>query len=312
MGTEGWILERPLGHAARKAVRKALQSKPDTSQMEWRHRALGLLQLSCPHEKARAARTLAAELGAFGVETCGDQDRVELNRLWLVPAPEGLPGRSEKPKLVAPQALPKRSFHSVAGRAALMHAVAHIEMNAVNLALDAVWRFAGMPQAYYLDWLRIAGEEAHHFQLISSYLQSLGCAYGDFDAHNGLWDMVERTSDDVLARMALVPRTLEARGLDATPPMQRKLSAAGDAVAVTVLDVILRDEVGHVAVGNQWYRWLCAQRGLDPVSHYATLCEHYRAPKLKGPFNLEARSRAGFTQDELDQLQLARPSPAAP
>lgn len=183
-----------------------------------------------------------------------------------------------------------------------MHAVAHIEMNAIHLALDAVWRFPGMPPAYYWDWLRIAGEEARHFQLLSEWLRAHGHAYGDFDAHNGLWEMVERTRDDVTARMALVPRTLEARGLDVTPPMQHKLAAAGEHEAVAVLDVILRDEVGHVAVGNHWYHWLCEQRGFDPVPHYAVLCERYRAPRLVGPFNWDARRRAGFSAEELRSL----------
>ena len=184
-----------------------------------------------------------------------------------------------------------------------MHAVAHIEFNAINLALDAVWRFVGLPTAYYSDWLRVAAEEAMHFGLVRAHLQTLGHDYGDFDAHDGLWSMTEKTAADATARMALVPRTLEARGLDATPPMQQKLARAGDARAVAILDIILRDEVGHVAVGNHWYRWLCEREGLDPVLHYAVLARRHGAPRLKGPFNLDARARAGFTADELAALE---------
>ena len=169
--------------------------------------------------------------------------------------------------------------------------------------LDAVWRFAGMPDAYYRDWLGVAAEEALHFTLLREHLRnSLGQDYGDFDAHDGLWTMVERTKHDLVARMALVPRTLEARGLDAAPPMQAKLARAGDARAVAILDVILRDEVGHVAIGNHWYRWLCQREGLDPLSHYDTLVQRHEAPRPRPPFNLEARRRAGFTAEELDSL----------
>ena len=184
----------------------------------------------------------------------------------------------------------------------MLHAVAHIELNAINLALDAVWRFPGMPERYYRDWLLVAAEEALHFTLLSDHLQTLGHAYGDFPAHDGLWAMTERTAGDVTASMALVPRTLEARGLDATPPMQARLRQAGDERAVAILGIILRDEIGHVAIGNHWYRWLCERDGLDPVAHYAVLAKRYKAPKLKPPFNDAARLRAGFTRDEIAQL----------
>jgi uncharacterized ferritin-like protein (DUF455 family) len=201
--------------------------------------------------------------------------------------------------------VPKRSPFTKQGLAALLHAVTHIEFNAINLALDAAWRFAGMPPAYYLDWLRVAAEEAHHFSLLRAQLQSMGQDYGDFPAHTGLWDMTRKTEGDVLARMALVPRTLEARGLDATPAMQAKLRKVGTADAlraVAILDIILRDEIGHVAIGNRWYRYLCEQRGLDPVGIYAELAARYEAPRLKGPFNLSARRAAGFDEAELALL----------
>jgi uncharacterized ferritin-like protein (DUF455 family) len=203
---------------------------------------------------------------------------------------------------VPPGEVPRRSPFTRAGRAALLHAVAHIEFNAINLALDAAWRFGGMPLAYHLDWLRVASEEALHFTLLAAHLRSLGHDYGDFDAHDGLWAMVEKTRGDALARMALVPRTLEARGLDATPPLQKKLARAGDARAVEILDIILRDEIGHVAIGNRWYRWLCARDGLEPHAHYRVLAARHGAPRLKPPFNLAARRAAGFDDDELAAL----------
>ena len=218
-------------------------------------------------------------------------------------APDGIPGRPRRPELVAPLAVQRRSMRTPAGRAALLHALAHIEFNAINLALDAIWRYAAMPDAYYADWLQVAAEEACHYTLLAAHLQAQGHAYGDFSAHDSLWDMAEKTSGDVLARMALVPRTLEARGLDASPPVRAKLAQAGDMEAAAILDIILRDEIGHVAIGNRWYGWLCRQRGLDPVAGYADLALRYRAPPPRGPFNMEARRAAGFSELELAQLR---------
>ena len=220
--------------------------------------------------------------------------------------PTSLPGCPPKPELRSHLDVPKRSPFTAEGLAALLHAVAHIEFNAINLALDAVWRFGGMPRSYYLDWVTVAAEEAHHFTLLRAHLQSMGYHYGDFPAHTGLWDMTDKTKGDVLARMALVPRTLEARGLDATPPMQAKLRKVGSAQAlkaVEILEVILNDEIGHVAIGNHWYRYLCTQRGLDPVAHYAVLAAQYGAPRVKGPVNLDARRQAGFDEAELALLE---------
>ena len=219
----------------------------------------------------------------------------------------GLPGCPARPELRSHLDVPKRSPFTAPGLAALLHAVTHIEFNAINLALDAVWRFADMPEAYYQDWLQVAHEEAQHFSLLRSHLQAMGYDYGDFPAHTGLWDMTEKTKADVLARMALVPRTLEARGLDATPPMQAKLRKVGTAHAlraVEILDIILRDEIGHVAIGNYWYRHLCDQRGLEPVATYAALALQYGAPRVKGPLNLDARRQAGFDEVELDLLRM--------
>jgi uncharacterized ferritin-like protein (DUF455 family) len=213
-----------------------------------------------------------------------------------------IPGRPPRPELVSPLSVKHRSMRTVEGRAALIHALAHIEFNAINLALDAIWRFPGMPAEYYADWLRVASEEAFHFSLLEAHLQKQGFRYGDFPAHNSLWDMAEKTVEDVLARIALVPRTLEARGLDASPPVRAKLAQAGDSAAAEILDIILRDEIGHVAVGNRWFGWLCASRGLDPIVAYAALALQYKAPPLRGPFNITARKAAGFSDAELATL----------
>ena len=165
-----------------------------------------------------------------------------------------------------------------------------------------MWRFAGLPEDFYRDWFRVAAEESLHFTLLREHLATLAHDYGDFDAHDGLWTMTARTAHDIVARMALVPRTLEARGLDATPPLQAKLAKAGDARAVAILDVILRDEIGHVAIGNRWYRWLCQQQGLEPVAHYRQLARQHGAPRPRGPFNTAARQQAGFSDEELREL----------
>ena len=259
--------------------------------MNPRQRALEVLSLRDPTEKAAAARALFDQL---------DSTRIDPDEAIAVPAP--LPGRPERPRLVPPKEVAMRSAFTPEGRAALLHAIAHIEFNAINLALDAAFRFAGMPVAFYADWLRVASEEALHFTLLREHLQTLGFEYGSFDAHDGLWTMTQRTAHDVTARMALVPRTLEARGLDATPPLQAKFRKAGDERTVEILDVILRDEIGHVAIGNQWYRWLCRRDGLDPIAHYAVLVREYRAPRLRPPFNREAREAAGFSAEEIAYL----------
>ena len=228
--------------------------------------------------------------------------QIELDVHTALDATRTIPGRPEKPELVSPLSVMRRSMNTPQGRAILIHALAHIEFNAINLALDAMWRFPDMPAAYYSDWLQVAAEEALHFTLLAEHLQTLGYAYGDFPAHNSLWEMAAKTQHDVLARIALVPRTMEARGLDATPPVRAKLAQAGDSEAAAILDVILRDEIGHVAIGNRWYGWLCEQRGLEPVATYAQLAKEYAAPVLRGPFNLEARRAAGFSELELAAL----------
>lgn len=261
--------------------------------MDLRREALALLQIADPADKAAAVRALAADTAPT------------LDTGAVLAEPDGLPGRPAKPALVAPKDVPTRSPFTLEGRAALLHSIAHIEFNAINLALDAVWRFAGMPAEFYREWLRVAAEESLHFTLLREHLRSLGHDYGDFAAHDGLWTMAARTAHDIVARMALVPRTLEARGLDATPPLQAKLGKAGDARAVEILDVILRDEIGHVAIGNRWYRFVCERAGLDAVAIYPDLVERYAAPRLRPPFNDAARRAAGFTDDEIAYLMRA-------
>ncbi|MDP2143872.1 MAG: ferritin-like domain-containing protein [Gallionella sp.] len=229
-------------------------------------------------------------------------DEIELDVVTAWAANQAIPGHPKKPELVSPLQVKRRAMNTPEGRAALIHALVHIEFNAINLALDAIWRFPGMPRQYYADWLQVADEEALHFTLLADHLNELGYAYGDFPAHNGLWDMAVKTEHDLLERMALLPRTMEARGLDVTPGLRAKLVQAGDIAVGAILDIILRDEIGHVAIGNRWYDYLCDQRGLEPVATYARLTAEHHASPQRGPFNLEARRAAGFSERELEAL----------
>ncbi|MDM7943187.1 MAG: ferritin-like domain-containing protein [Hydrogenophaga sp.] len=266
-----------------------------------REGALQALCTSDPDDKLRATHALFEAL---------KQGNTRLDPAQrLAPEPgRALPGRPARPVLIAPVDVPQRSPFTPEGLAMLLHAVAHIEFNAIDLALDAIWRFPDMPAGYYTDWLQVAHEEAIHFGLLREHLRSLGRDYGDFAAHNSLWEMCVRTQHDVTARMALVPRTMEARGLDATPPMQARLRKVGTPAAmraVEILDVILRDEIGHVAVGNRWYGWLCKQQGMEPLSHYRRLAREHSAPRPRPPFNEAARLAAGFSEAELTAMHQA-------
>ncbi|QCB44840.1 ferritin-like domain-containing protein [Hydrogenophaga sp. PAMC20947] len=253
-----------------------------------RHAALIPLCLTGADDKAKAGLALDLNLPAGADEQIAVETQI--------------PGRPSKPVLVLHTEVKPRSVHTVEGRAALIHAICHIELNAIDLACDIIWRFHGMPDLFYRQWAQVAKEEALHFSLLRDHLRQMGFEYGDFPAHDGLWRMAEKTKHDLLARLALVPRTLEARGLDASPPIKKKLVSAGDMRAGEILDVILRDEIGHVAVGNHWYRYLCEQQGREVVATYAELAEKYDAPKPRGPFNLEARRLAGFDEAELAAL----------
>jgi uncharacterized ferritin-like protein (DUF455 family) len=211
-------------------------------------------------------------------------------------------GTPEKPELVPAFKLPKRRIASKLGHAALIHSFAHIEFNAINIAWDAVYRFSGMPDQFYRDWARIAKEEAYHFELINGYLNEMDFEYGSFQAHDDLWDMVKKTSHDVMVRMALVPRVLEARGLDVTPDIIKRFTHHGYDRAVEILEIIYRDEIGHVHIGSHWFKYLCSQRNIDPTDTFIALIREFATDKIRKPFNNMAREQAGFTKFELELL----------
>lgn len=246
-----------------------------------------------PAAKVRLTQETTARIRAGGLR----------RHLGAAHTPQTVPGRPQRPVLVSPRDLPRRGLDQPEGRAALVHAVAHIELNAINLAWDAVQRFPAMPAAFALDWARVADDEARHFAMLQARLQALGYEYGDFPAHDGLWQMAEATAHDVLARMALVPRVLEARGLDVTPGMIERLERAGDTATAERLEVILREEVAHVAIGSHWLRWLCEQRGLAPRETYFRLLAEHMQGRIRCPLNRQARLAAGFDEAELAQLE---------
>ena len=262
--------------------------------------ARGCLDAAAPDEKL--ARTLL-DAGAFARGELGSNDDA---------APDSIcdPGRPERPHLVAPRNVAHRGLGSIEGRAAFVHAIAHIEFNAINLAWDAVYRFRGMPPKFYADWVSVAADEARHFAMLRERLQQLGHDYGDFDAHNGLWEMAEKTAHSCRERMALVPRVLEARGLDVTPGMIARLRGVGDASTVAILEVILREEVAHVAAGSRWFRWCCERDGIDSDAEFSRLIALHARAAVRGPFNLDARCAAGFSAAEMEALTASPPEPA--
>jgi uncharacterized ferritin-like protein (DUF455 family) len=249
-------------------------------------------------------------------ETSPDEKMDCVNALWRdfqeelleMRWPENLEGITEAghpevPLLVSPREVPRRRLGSVEGRAAMLHAIAHIEFNAINLALDAVCRYPEMPREFYSDWLKVAADEVYHFGLVRQRLRDLGHDYGDFAAHNGLWDLAQKTAHDLLVRMAMVPRVMEARGLDVTPDIMRKFDNIGDKETVEVLKIILRDEVGHVEAGSRWFHYLCKQRGLDSETTYFSLIDEYLKGHVSCPLHKEARMAAGFSASELEHLE---------
>ncbi|GAB3683082.1 ferritin-like domain-containing protein [Salinisphaera aquimarina] len=243
-----------------------------------------------PASKCAMARALHAADSAPLAEAGGEPRRVEV------------PGRPERPDLVHPAKLAKRGLGKADGRAALIHAIAHIEFNAINLGLDAAYRFRGMPVDFYADWLRVAADESRHFEMLNARLVDYGHVYGDFDAHNGLWEMAVKTGHDVMIRMALVPRVLEARGLDVTPGMIDKLRQAKDDETVAILEIILEEEVPHVEIGTRWFRYCAEPRGLDPDTTFTQLLDEYMNGGPPGPYNFPARREAKFSEPELDWL----------
>ena len=238
--------------------------------------------------------TLTSQLNSYDICLESIADKLIVKKI-------NKPGRPSKPKLVSFTTTPKRDRSDI-GMVKTIHSLCHIEFNAINLALDAVYRFQDMPIKYYQDWIKVAYEESYHFTLLNDYLQSLDFEYGDFEAHNGLWEMTTKTDYDVLSRMALVPRVLEARGLDVTPSIQTKFRASKFYKMVDILDVIYRDEIGHVKIGNHWFHYLCKDRNLDPISTFDGLIKKHIGSTLRGPFNVEARLLSDFTQAELEYL----------
>lgn len=259
-----------------------------------RRQALDALLLPDPCSKVTAVESINLE-GDYFIDTEADYQAIAAR------AP--IPGRPVKPALVDPKTVGMRSVQTPEGRAILLHAIAHIEFNAINLHLDIVWRFPHQSEAFYIDWINVAKEEAKHFRLLRQRLGAMGYDYGAFTAHNGLWEMAERTENDLLARLALVPRTLEARGLDVTPAIQQRLAQVGDDKSVAILDIILEEEIGHVDIGNRWYMSECQSRNLDPIETYAALIDQYAVTSLRGPFNKEARKQAGFSDGDLAWLE---------
>lgn len=251
-------------------------------------------------------------------EKCADINRLHLVLDRYFPLQTGkmkkalrieIPGRPALPKLVSPQHVPRRSMQTQEGRAALIHAIAHIEFNAMNLAIDAAYRFRGLPDQYIKDWIRVAAEEAFHFRLLEDRLHALGFKYGDFNAHDGLWKMALTTDHDPLIRMALVPRLMEARGLDVTPDIRARFQSVEDKKTVDVLNQIERDEIEHVRIGNKWYHYLCNEQGVAPLDTFIKLLREYAPKYLRGPYNWKARMKAGFTPAEMAWLREKEENP---
>jgi len=254
--------------------------------------AVSILSTADALEKCRLTRTVAADWFAGRIAERGTA------------LPPDRPARPERPQLLAPKEMPKRAYGGERGRIGLVHALAHIELNAIDLAWDIVCRFPheDMPKAFVDDWVQVAVDEAEHFEMLQKLLEQLGASYGDLPAHDGLWQAAEKTADDLMARLVVVPMTLEARGLDTTPGTMEKLTRNGDAMTPPVLDVIYHDEIRHVAAGVRWFRHLAAKRGLDGRSEYVRLMGERFPAGLKAPFNHPARAEADFPQDWYEVL----------
>jgi uncharacterized ferritin-like protein (DUF455 family) len=254
--------------------------------------AAAILAAGEPAEKVALSRALATRWRAGGM-TIGN----------AIPPPR--PARPARPALCPPRDMPRRrNFGSIAGRIALIHALAHIELNAIDLAWDIIARFPGadLPRGFYDDWVGVAAEEAEHFTLLVDRLGALGAAYGELPAHDGLWEAAAATAHDLLARLAVVPLVLEARGLDVTPEMTLRLERAGDEASAAILRRIYDDEIGHVAVGARWFERLCRQHGLDPEAVFRDKVRRHFNGALKPPFNRTARDAAGLPQQWYEML----------
>jgi uncharacterized ferritin-like protein (DUF455 family) len=262
--------------------------------------AVAILQTPDAVAKAEQSRALATAWRSGRITELGDT------------APPMRPARPERPRLGPPREVPRRRINrGTTGRIALLHALAHIELNAIDLAWDILARFVretDRPQDFANDWLRVADEEAKHFMLLQHRLETLGSTYGAFTAHDGLWESAAATSHDLAARLAVVPLVLEARGLDVTPAMTAKLRAAEDTESAAILDIIHRDEITHVAVGHRWFEAVCRARGNDPADTFKQLVRRYFKGAVKPPFNRVSREEAGLTPDFYEALAGA-PSP---
>ena len=258
--------------------------------------AVRIVRISDPFQKAEISTAVAQQWQRGEIKNIGTSQLVDS------------PGRPEKPVLLPPQEMPRRRAGGTPHRRlTLLHALAHIELNAINLAWDLISRFAEnkpeWPHQFFDDWVKVAAEEARHLLMLSHRLIELGSTYGALPAHDGLWQTAAITDDDALARLAIVPLVLEARGLDVTPVMITQLSSAGDTISAQVLQRILDDEIGHVAIGKVWFDWLCKQRGLDPIHHFQSLVRARFIGRVKPPFNQEARQSAFFEAAYYEILQ---------
>jgi uncharacterized ferritin-like protein (DUF455 family) len=247
--------------------------------------AVAVLRAAEPAEKVRLSHAAAAAWRDGTISEVGST------------VPPDRPARPARPELKMPRDMPKRGAgKSVQARVALLHAVAHIELNAIDLAWDMVARFAAcdLPRAFFDDWVRVGDEEAKHFGLLADRLADFGAAYGDLPAHDGLWQAADETAHDLLARLAVVPLVLEARGLDVTPAMIARMERYGDDKTAAALRVIYKEEVGHVAAGMRWFRFECGRRGLAPEPAWRDLVARHFKGEIRAPFNDAARAAAGF------------------
>ncbi len=246
--------------------------------------ALAVLSAAEPADKVRLTTEAAAAWRSGTLRTLG------------AARPPDRPARPAEPPTLPPNRMPRRRLGGQAGKIAMLHALAHIELNAIDLGWDIAARFAGedLPKAFFDDWVEVALEESRHFAALETLLGGLGARYGILPAHDGLWEAAQKTSGDLLARLAVIPMTLEARALDTAPSTIARLEAAGEDAIVAVLKPILEDEIAHVAAGVRWFDRLCSKAGLDPAPHYQEIVRGHFTKGLKAPFNREARDRAGF------------------
>jgi uncharacterized ferritin-like protein (DUF455 family) len=265
----------------------------DQSARDIRHACVGILETGNTGSKAALAREVAAGWRAGRFEFTASE-----------PLAPDRPARPPRPQLVSPGGVPRRRLNSIQGRFALLHALAHIEFNAIDLAFDMVARFSAVSDlwpeerhAFISDWIAVGDDEARHFMMIESRLVELGGRYGDLPAHDGLWNAAMETSDDLLARLAIAPMVLEARGLDVTPGMAQRLRSVGDETSAAHLDVIYQDEIAHVAAGTRWFEHICRRRGETPQEKFHQLVRDRFRGSLKPPFNVKARASAGLSEN---------------